>query len=161
MSLLYSAGRMPAAWAGLRPRVRPGIFKITVYEAWAAVVGWNGAVIEVGNSRRLHLLPKQDESQLWKISGGDQRENRVAMVTPDNDWLVYDEQLPLVREYCANPRGWIQDHRRVRLWDPQRPDAKLAMILAVYPDALAAQAVRLRVLAVNRGLTSLKPVPAP
>ena len=30
------------------------------------------------------------------------------MVTPDNDWLVYDEQLPLVREYCANPRGWIR-----------------------------------------------------
>ena len=30
------------------------------------------------------------------------------------------------------------------------------MILAVYPDALAAQAVRLRVLAVNRGLNVIE-----
>ena len=142
--------------AGIATSRSAGYIQNYSLRRWAAVVGWNGAVIEVGNSRRLHLLPKQDESQLWKISGGDQRENRVAMVTPDNDWLIYDEQLPLVREYCANPRGWIQDHRRVRLWDPQRPDAKLAMILAVYPDALAAQAVRLRVLAVNRGLNVIE-----
>ena len=50
--------------AGIATSRSAGYIQNYSLRRWAAVVGWNGAVIEVGNSRRLHLLPKQDESQL-------------------------------------------------------------------------------------------------
>ena len=111
---------------------------------WSAIVGWNGAAIQTADTLQLHPLPKQDIKQLWKTLAGDQPQNRVVMVTTDNDFRVYDLTFPLVRGYCENPLGLIQDHRRVVEWDSRSKHDSIAVIFAVYPDAPTAQAIRER-----------------
>ena len=142
--------------AGIATSRSAGYIQKYSLRTWAAVVGWNGAVIEQGGRRWLRPLPSRDERQLWRTLGGDQPENWVTMVTPDNDWLAYDLRFPLARGYCENPLGLIQDHRQVLEWDPRRPDLQLAVILAVYPDACFAQAVSARLLAQDRGLHAIE-----
>ena len=73
--------------AGIATSRSAGYIQKYSSRTWAAVVGWNGAVIEQGGRRWLRPLPSRDERQLWRTLGGDQPENWVTMVTPDNDWL--------------------------------------------------------------------------
>lgn len=140
--------------SGIATSRSPGYIRRFSCRQWSAIIGWNGAAIQTAETLQLHPLPNQNIQQLWKILDGDHPENRIAMVTPDNDLLVYDLDFPLVRGYCENPRGLIQDHRRVVQWNPRSNNDSIAVIFAVYPDASAAQAIKKRLASI--GLHGIK-----